>query len=238
MATSSSMEFPKSAYAAKVRETSQTPQDGVFFAVPGPQGPQGIPGQKGEKGDRGASGEDGTRGPRGEQGFPGKDGQDGKSYFPKYEQNSGWALYKNKNTNTTPSGATRGEDGWVQLFINSEDKVEDFLPEGSVALYANDIKKINTRTLKVGSQLKIVYEIEVITFNSNTEVWMKSEFVDLDDSFTTFCANLKYQHTYEMSVTHNLVISSEKHRVAGIIPKIRTDLDSAVKIKSIYISVY
>lgn len=230
------MEFPKSSgYASKVKESSQTPQDGVFFAVPGPQGPEGKPGPKGDKGDRGIDGSSGPVGPRGERGYPGKDG---KSYFPTYEQNVGWALYKNKNTNTTPTGATRGEDGWVQLFINSDNATETFLPEGSVSLYSNDIRKINTRALKVGAQVKIVYEIEVITFSSNTEVWMKSEFPDLEDSTTTFCANLKYQHTYEMSVSHNLVISSEKHKTAGIVPKIRTDLDSAVKIKSIYISVY
>jgi hypothetical protein len=234
MATSSSMDFPKSAYAAKVRESQPQQQEGQFFAVPGPQGPQGIPGPKGEKGDPGES----ITGPKGEKGPSGKDGIDGKSYFPKYQQNAGWAFYKNKNTNTIPTGATRGEDGWVGLFISSTDIIEDFLPEGSVSLYSNDIRKINTRGIKVGAQVQITYEIEVITFNSNTEVWMKSEFLDMEDSVTTFCANLKYQHNYEMTVTHNLAVLTEKHRVAGIVPKIRTDLDSAVKIKSIYISVY
>jgi hypothetical protein len=236
MATSSNIDFPasNSPYASKVKE-SQVPQDGVFFAVPGPQGPEGKQGPKGDKGERGSNGADGPAGPRGERGYAGKDG---KSYFPKYEQNAGWALYKNKNTNTTPTGATRGEDGWVQLFINSDNPNESFLPEGSASLYSNDIRKINTRALKVGSQVQITYDIEVITFGSNTEVWMKSEFFGLDDSTTTFCANLKYQHTYEMSVTHNLVVSSEQHKNAGIVPKIRTDLDSAAKIKSIYVSVY
>lgn len=234
MAVSSSMDFPKSAYAAKVRESQPQQQEGQFFAVPGPQGPEGKPGPKGDKGDPGES----VVGPKGERGPAGKDGIDGKSYFPKYEQNAGWALYKNKNTNTTPTGATRGDDGWVRLIINATDSIEEFLPEDSVTLYSNDIKKINTRGLKVGSQIQITYEIEVITFSSNTEVWMKSEFLDMEDSVTTFCANLKYQHNYEMTVTHNLAIFTHKHRIAGIIPKIRTDLDSAVKIKSIYISVY
>ena len=233
MAISQNMDFPKSAYASKVKE-SNLPQEPTFFAVPGAQGPEGPRGLKGDKGEKGEPGES-IVGPRGETG---RAGRDGKSYFPKYEQNAGWALYKNKNTNTTPTGATRGEDGWVGLFINSEDQIEDFLPEGSVSLYSNDIRKINTKGLKVGSQLSITYEIEVITFNSNTEVWMRSEFAGLDEGSTTFCANLKYQHSYDMTVTHNLVLSSEKHRVSGIVPKIRTDLDSAVKVKSIYISVY
>jgi hypothetical protein len=232
MAVSQNINFPSSGYASKVKESKESDQP-VFFAVPGAAGPEGPRGPRGEKGERGDPGEPGQsiKGPKGD---PGKDG---KSYFPKYEQNVGWARYFNKNTNTIPTGATRGEDGWVDLFINSAEAIEDFLPEGSVSLYTNDLRKINTRGLKVGSQVQITYDVEVITFNSNTEVWMKSEFADLDDSITTFCANLKYQHTYEMSITHTLAVFSEKHRVAGIMPKIRTDLDSAVKIKSIYVSV-
>lgn len=233
MAISQNMDFPKSAYASKVRE-SNSPQEPTFFAVPGAQGPEGPRGFKGDKGDKGDPGES-IVGPRGE---PGRAGRDGKSYFPKYEQNAGWALYKNKNTNTTPTGADRGEDGWVGLFINSEGNLEDFLPDGSVGLYSNDIRRINTKGLKIGSQVSVTYEIEVITFNSNTEVWMRSEFPGLEDTATTFCANLKYQHTYEMTVSHNLSIKTDRHRIAGIVPKIRTDLDAAVKVKSIYISVY
>lgn len=233
MAISSNMDFPKSNYASAVKK-SNAESDPTFFAVPGPAGPAGPPGPKGDPGKAGEPGKDGDRGPRGERGYP---GQDGKSYFPTYEQNVGWAYYKNKNTNTTPSGATRGDDGWVQLFINSDKAIESFLPEGSVSLYSNDIRKINTRGLKVGAQVDIVYEIEVITFSSNTEVWMRSVFMGMDDSHTTFCANLKYQHSYEMSVRHKLFISSEAHKAAGIVPQIRTDMDAAVKIKSIYISV-
>ena len=232
MATSSNIEFPTSGYASKVKQ-SQSPQEPTFFAVPGPQGPagkEGRPGPKGEKGDPGES----IVGPPGPKGSPGKDG---KSYFPKYDQNVGWALYKNKNKNTVPTGAERGEDGWVSLYISPENSIETFLPDGSVSLYTADLRKINTRGLKVGAQLRISYEIEVVTFNSNTEVWMKSQFYGLDDSTTTFCANLKYQHNYEMTVTHTIAILSEAHKSAGIIPQIRTDLDSAVKLKSIYISV-
>lgn len=227
------MDFPKSNYAAAVNQL-KTSQDPTFFAVPGPQG---QPGPKGEKGEKGDPGKEGARGQRGEPGPKGKDGKDGKSYFPTYSQNVGWALYKNKNTNTTPTGATRGEDGWVQLFISAGDVVETFLPEDAVSLYSDEIRKINTRGLKVGAQLSITYDIEIITFSSNTEVWMRSSFVGLEDKNTTFCANLKYQHNYEMSVTHRMFITSEAHKAAGIVPQIRTDMDAAVKIKSIYISV-
>ena len=232
MAFSSNIDFPTSGYASKVKE-SQTPQEATFFAVPGPQGPPGKDGRPGPKGDKGDPG-DSIVGPKGPQGNPGKDG---KSYFPKYGQNVGWALYRNKNTNTIPAGADRGDDGWVSLYITPENSIEDFLPEGSSSLYTLDLRKINTRGLKVGAQLMITYQIEVITFNSNTEVWMKSQFQGLEDSVSTFCANLKYQHSYEMTVTHTIPIFSEAHRTAGIVPKIRTDLESAVKIKTIYISV-
>lgn len=234
MATSSNINFPTSNYAAKVRESGVTDQPN-FFAVPGPQGPPGATGQKGDTGSPGQPGKDGERGPRGEKGYP---GIDGKSYFPSYEQNSGWGLYRNANSNSIPVGATRGDDGWVKLFINSDQPIEQFLPEDSVSLYSNNIKKINTRGLKVGAQLQITYNIELITFNSNTEVWLKSEFPELDDSVSTFCANLKYPHTYEMSIVQNLAILSDAHRIAGIVPNLRTDLDAAVKLKSIYISVY
>jgi hypothetical protein len=232
MATSSNIEFPTSGYASKVKQ-SQSPQEPTFFAVPGPQGPPGKDGKPGPQGEKGEKGES-IVGPRGPQGNPGKDG---KSYFPKYDQNVGWGLYKNKNKNTVPTGAERGEDGWVSLYISPENSIETFLPEDSVSLYAADLRKINTRGLKVGAQLRISYDIEVVTFNSNTEVWMRSQFYGLDDSNTTFCANLKYQHNYEMTVTHTIAILSEAHKSAGIIPQIRTDLDSAVKLKSIYISV-
>ena len=67
---------------------------------------------------------------------------------------------------------------------------------------------------------------------------MRSQFLGMEDSATTFCANLKYQHTYEISITHNLAIFTENHRIAGIVPQIRTDLDSAAILKSVHVSVY
>lgn len=237
MAISPNIDFPKSGYASKVKESAQAPQEATFFAVPGPQGPPGKDGQQGPKGEKGDPGQPGESiiGPRGEKGNPGKDGQ---SYFPSYKQNSGWALYTNTSSSMTPTGSTRGKDGWVRLFIASSDNVESFLPEGSVSLYSTELRKINTRGLKVGSQVQITYSIEIETFSSNTEVWTRSEFQDLGQGCTTFSANLKYQHTYEMSITHNLTILSEQHKSSGIVPEILTDLDAVVRIKSIYISVY
>lgn len=236
MAISQNMDFPKSSYASKV-QVSKVEDSPTFFAVPGPQGPQGLPGPKGERGPAGQSGES-IKGDKGDRGNPGKDGKDGKSYFPKYEQNSGWALYSNNDLRSTPTGATRGDDGWVTLYVTSIDSLEDFLPDGSVSLYSQDIKKINTRGLKVGAQVGITYTLEITTLNSNTEVWLRSQFINMEDSVTTLSANLKYQHTYEISVTHNTAIFTENHRVAGIAPQIRTDLNAEARLKSVYISVY
>ena len=233
MAISHNTEFPKSAYAEKVQ--SQQSDELTFFAVPGPPGPPGKDGIPGPQGYQGIQGKDGERGPKGERGIPGKDG---KSYFPSYEQNVGWAHYTNKLTNTIPTGASRGEDGWVSLFLLVDEAIEDYLPEGSVGLYSNDIRKINTRGLQIGSQITINYDIEIITFSSNTEVWMRSQFQKTENSCTTFSAMLKYQHTYELTVTHNLLVKSKDDKISGIIPQIRTDMDSAVRIKSISISVY
>lgn len=234
MTISSNMDFPTSGYASKVRASKGT-EEPQFFAVPGPQGPQGPTGPKGDPGSPGLPGKDGERGPRGERGYP---GQDGKSYLAPYGQGIGWALYNNKNKNTIPAGATRGDDGWVSLYIDPEKSIETFLPEGGVGLYSSEIRKINTRGLKLGAQMRITYNIEVITFSSNTEVWMRSQFLNTEDCVTTFCANLKYQHNYEMSITHDVAVFTDLHKTAGIVPQIRTDLDSAVKLKSIYISVY
>jgi hypothetical protein len=112
------------------------------------------------------------------------------------------------------------------------------LPEDSVSLYSNDARKINTKGLKIWAQLQITFSIDISTYESNTEVWMRSEFFGLDDSVTTFVANLKYQHDYEISVTHNLAIASKEQRMSGILPQIRTDLAAGVRLKSIYVSVY
>lgn len=233
MATSPNIDFPTSGYASKVKASKEI-EEPQFFPVPGPQGPPGPPGPKGERGTPGES----IKGDKGDPGPAGKNGKDGKSYFPKYNQNSGWALYKNSRDISFPTGATRGKDGWVTIYLEDMASIEDFLPDGSVSLYSIETRKINTKGLQVGSQLSITYDLEITTFSSNTEVWTRSSFLSADNSFTNFSANLKYQHTYDLSVIHTLTVRSEMDRLAGIIPQVRTDLDSIVKLKSLYISVY
>lgn len=234
MATSSNLNFPTSGYASKV-QASKTIEEPTFFAVPGPQGPAGPAGSPGKNGKDGEPGKEGKPGPKGIQGLP---GQDGKTLIPMSNQEPGWAFYTNKNPKPSITGATRGVDGWVNLYLMPDVAFESFLPKNSAGLYSSDTRKINTRGLKVGAQLRIVYNLEVSTFSPNTEVWIKSEFSGVDSSTISFAAILKYQHIYELSITHDVFVMSESHRTAGIVPQIRTDLDAEVKIKSIHISVY
>lgn len=233
MAISSNMNFPTSGYASKVKASKEI-EDPQFFAVPGPQGP---PGPMGPKGDRGLPGES-IKGDKGDIGPAGKDGKDGKSYFPSYNQNSGWAKYYDFDGRQLPIGATRGVDGWVSFWIDGSAKEERYLPEGSVSLYSSETRKINLRGLAIGSQIQIVYNFEISTFASNTEVFARSIFQGTEKHFTTIIGSLKYQHIYDISITHQLTIETELDKTAGVVPQLMSDLDALASLKSIYISVY
>lgn len=227
------MDFPKSNYAAAVSSSRQQ-ESPNYIAVPGPEGPQGKTGPKGEKGDPGES----IVGPKGDKGVPGQSGKDGKSYFPSYGQNSGWAKYLDQSGTMIQIGASKGIDGWVNFWVDGKQSLELYLPEDSVSLYIAEARRINTKGLKLGAQLQITYDFEVTTMSANTELWCRSLFPDSKTSVTSFVASLKYQHVYDLTVTHNLTIENNTDKVSGIIPQLRSDLDAIVKIKSIYISVY
>lgn len=242
------MEFPsgkKNNYADKVKESTSTPENN-FIAVPGPAGPTGKQGQKGEKGDKGdigLQGPPGPQGPAGKDGKPGKDGRNGKdgaTYLPIYGQNAGWAVYYPEKEKTVKTGASAGEDGWVSLSISSFGKETNnaYLPEDGVDLYNSHSKRINLKSLKLGTQIVISYALEVETFHSNTEVWIRSLFPNSENGVTSFAASLKYQHSYDISVEQTIFLNSEEDRISGIVPQIRTDYDAVVKLKYIYISVF
>lgn len=240
MATFKSMDFPEPSKKAKYanlaaqQEAEIKNMSATFIPVPGLQGEKGDPGPPGKNGEKG---EVGPQGPPGEKGNPGKDGL---SYFPKYQQNAGWAMYDNSNLQMIKVGASLGSDGWIDIFVDGlgSGTNEKFLPEGSVSLYNPETRRLNLKGLKLGSQLQIVYNFELTTLSNNTEVWFRSLFPDSKDEFTTFVANLKYQYDYDLTATHNFPVNKELNRISGIIPQIRTDLPAIAKIKSIYISVY
>lgn len=226
------MNFPKSNYALAV---SKSVEPAEVFAVSGPQGPAGPIGPKGDRGLKGEPGKDGAPGPKGDRGAPGKDG---KSVLPLYGQKAGWAKYINEGLTPIVLGADRGQDGWVTVSIEKKlQKLEKFLPEGGAGLYNPETKRFNFKSLEVGSQIQIVYDFSVTTFNSNTEVWAKTVFPDSKNEICTFVSSLKYQYEYELSATHNFTIDNDLDKASGAIVQFRTDMASSVVLKSVYISV-
>lgn len=233
------MDFPisKKAYASKVDQSQNAQQQPTFLPVPGPQGPEGKPGRQGETGPQGPKGD------KGDPGIPGKDGKngkDGKSYFPVYEQNAGWGTYFNKNQKHIRLGADKGEDGWVNVYVDAlgSGTNENYLPKDSVSLYNANSKRINLKGLNLGSQLTITYNFEVTTFNPNTEIWFRSYLPNSKQAITSFVANLKYDYSYELSVSHNIFLASEVDKVGGIVPQLRSDYAAIGVMKSISVSVH
>lgn len=231
------MSFPvneKTAYATKVLEsqiTSDLPSQN-YFAIPGPQGEMGPPGRNGIPGIQGPPG------PKGEKGNPGKPGKDGKSSITASGQDPGWASYSDSAPSTIKLGVTRGTDGWVSLYIGKNQISENrYLPEGGSALYNPETKRVNLKGLKLGSQVEVTYHFTVETFYSNTEIWFRSFLPGSQSETTSFVGLLKYQHSYDLSVTHNIFLGKESDKISGIIPQIRTDFDGSAKLKTIYISV-
>lgn len=233
------LEFPrskKSKYAEQVSRNESLLAEPGYVAVPGPPGPRGEVGPKGAKGDPGPAG---PAGPRGERGIAGPPGKDGELVLPPNRQDPGWASYVELDREWSFSlGAARGEDGWVSLYIKNAKELQDYKPKNMKgALYSQEIKKINTKPLSIGSRIRVTYNLELETFSSNTELWTKSFFPETGNEHVSFSAFLKYAYEYPISVTHEMVISDEKERQAGIKLHVRSDMDSIVKIKSMIISV-
>jgi hypothetical protein len=241
MATSKSMGFPTSAktqsnYADKVKQQSESGNENNFIPVSGPMGPQGPKGDKGNKGDTGPAGIAGEQGPKGDKGDP---GNDGISYFPVYKQDVGWVKYSSIDPSEFYTGVTRGEDGWVSVYLKGkgENKVEDFLPSKTTSLWNSSTRKVMTTGVEVGSQVDVIIDIELTTLSSNTEVWSRLISIGADLEVVNFVASLKYQHTYEFSIRHKFFVETDDIRRVGMTPQIRTDNDCLLKIKSIYVSV-
>jgi hypothetical protein len=235
------MDFPvssKNTYASKVESLKPSAEGGLFLPVPGPKGdpgPKGERGPAGKDGLDGKDGKDGKVGPRGDRGLPGKDG---KSYQTSYEQEPGWASYQALKNKDIKLGATEGVDGWVTLSIGKEYISEEkYLPKGGASFYNPETRSINLKGLNLGSQIQITYEFLVTTIHSNTELWMRSFFLNSGYEVTSFVANLKYQHEYLISETHSIFLSGDSDKRSGIVPQLRTDLDTFARLKSIHISV-
>ena len=234
-----SMDFPKK---KKYSETVQEEKSVEYISVPGMQGqkgdigPQGPQGERGLKGDKGDPGKRGPEGPKGERGEPGK-GSEG--YDSASGQYPGWAYYKNKNNNKTKIGPERGEDGWVSIFldVDQEQSIEKYLPNKSVSFINQVAKKINFRAFQFGAIFNIRYDLEIETYNNNTELWIRTFSIDDENSVTGYLGNLKYQYSYDFSFYQTIFIEDRSIKAFGGIPQIRSDNEGSVILKGIYISV-
>jgi len=235
-----SMDFPKK---KKYSETVQEEKSVVeYVSVPGMQGekgdigPQGPQGERGLKGDKGDPGKQGPEGPKGERGEPGK-GSEG--YDSASGQYPGWAYYKNKNDNKTKIGPERGDDGWVSIFldVDQEQSIEKYLPNKSVSLLNQVAKRINFKAFQHGAIVNIRYDLEIETYNNNTELWIRTFSINDENSVTGYLGNLKYQYSYDLSFYQTIFIEDRAIKVFGGIPQIRSDNEGAVILKGVYISV-
>lgn len=247
MAFSKSMEFPNSqtsGYAAQVQQSQNIPfTENVlsFLPVPGPVGPQGPSGRDGLNGKDGAPGIQGPAGPKGEKGERGPQGKDGLSSLSSSGQQAGWASYIDNEPKEVSLGVLRGEDGWVSfdLSLGTSIKNEKFLPKKSLgtSLYNFNSKNITLKPLEIGAIVKVVYNFEITTYSSNTEIWFRTHFPLIHKSPAKLIGSFKYQYTYDISVDQEFFVEDEAMWAAGGIPQIRTDFDAVGKLKSIHISV-
>ena len=226
-----SMDFPKK---KKYSETVQEEKQIEYISVPGMQGekgdigPVGPVGPQGPQGERGIQGKDGREGPQGPKGDPGRGG--GQGYESPSGQYPGWAYYKNKSENKIKIGPERGDDGWVSIFleVDEEQSIEKYLPSKSVSLLNQVAEKINFKGLQNGAIVNIRYDLEIETYNNNTELWIRTFSVDDENSVTGYLGNLKYQYTYDLSFYQTIFIEDRAIKVFGGIPQIRSDNEGAV----------
>lgn len=237
MTVSKSMGFPEGTrasdgYASKVLQQSNESSQSNIVYIPVP----GAPGERGPTGNKGEIGPPGPPGPKGDTGAKGKDGQ---SLVSVSGQQPGWASYHNKNVFDYSLGISRGDSGWVSLAVDCLGKYSnsEYLPALSTELYNKDAGMLTFRGLKIGSIVKVTYNVELETYVNNTELWLRSSFVGMDHSVVKFIGCFKYQHTYNFSIDQEFYIEDKALWSSGLVPQARTDFDASLKIKSIYVSV-
>jgi len=238
-----SMEFPpvsNKKYLDAINKKQEI--DIQHIAVPGMQGQRGDTGPKGDKGDKGDTGpqgpkgDEGKRGPQGERGEPGKSSE---GYDSPSGQYPGWAYYQNKNVLETLLGPDRGEDGWVSIVFKVDDdfSIEAYLPQNTKSLWNSSMNMINFKTLKVGAKVDIRYDFVFNTYSNNTEAWIKTNAPRSNRSPVGYLGCLKYQYSYDMSFTQTIFIDRSSINMSGANIQFRSDAESSVLLKGLYISV-
>lgn len=228
----------KSSYGKVVEEEKTPPAPDIDYRIlVGPPGPQGPTGSQGERGPKGDKGDPGDRGPKGERGPAGQTVYITKEGSEIQSTNSGWAYYENLEQKEIYLGLNKGDEGWVDLLNDAKGStIEKHLPIGKVSLWNIETQKLNFKQLEIGTKIDITYDFELETFNNNTEVWLRTHSYPALN-ISQFIANLKYKYIYDFSITQTMHILNEKMKRGNVVPQIRTDLDSAVKIKSFLIHI-
>ena len=231
-------------YSQAIQESAvQQPTDlKEYIPVPGmngergEKGPKGDSGEKGETGPQGPKGDTGKAGPQGPRGEPGK-GAEG--YDSTSGQYPGWAYYKNNSDRPTSLGPERGDDGWVSINFNANLalSVQDYIPKGLASLWLSDVGMFNFKGLKVGAKVDIRYDLTITTNSNYTDLWFRTFNEKYDNSPTSYVANLKYQYSYDISVLQTVYIDSQRIKSYGLKPQARTDLESSILLKGIYLSI-
>jgi len=244
MATSMEPPQPlkKKNYLDAVKSSNPQEPDKQYIAVPGLQGENGIQGPKGDKGEKGDTGPEGPKGdqgkagPQGERGEPGKGGE---GYDSPSGQYPGWAYYKNKLNKPTMLGPQRGDDGWVSIDFYSDENFlkQDYLMKGHNSLWLSEMNMFNFKALKLGAKVDIRYDFTITTESNYTELWLRTFNEKYHNSPTSYVANLKYQYSYDMSFSQTVYIDDQRIRGYGARPQARTDSESSLLLKGIYISV-
>jgi hypothetical protein len=220
---------------------SSTPQelDKQYIAVPGLQGERGDTGPKGDKGDPGPKGDKGDQGKPGPQGERGEPGKGAEGYDSASGQYPGWAYYKNASDKITMLGPQRGDDGWVSLKfdIDFTSSNEDYIIKNHNSLWLSDTNLFNFKALKLGAKVDLRYDFTITTESNYTELWFRTFNEKYANSPTSYVANLKYQYSYDMSIFQTLYIDDQRIKGYGARPQARTDSESTMILKGIYISV-
>ena len=243
-----SMESPqplkRKGYSQAIQESSamQPPDLKEYIPVPGltgVQGERGLKGDPGQKGDTGPQGPKGDTGKTGPQGPRGEPGRGGEGYDSASGQYPGWAYYKNNSDRPTSLGPERGDDGWVSINFNANLalSVQDYIPKGLTSLWLSDIGMFNFKGLKLGAKVDIRYDFTITTNSNYTDLWFRTFNEKYDNSPTSYVANLKYQYSYDISVLQTVYIDNQRIKSYGLKPQARTDLESSILLKGIYLSI-
>ena len=243
-----SMESPqplkRKGYSQAIQEAElQQPQDlREYIPVPGltgVQGERGLKGEPGEKGDTGPAGPKGDTGQAGPQGVRGEPGRvtGGQDVAP--GQYLGWAHYKNKKDLATRLGPEKGNDGWVfpKFELDVDGSNSTYMPDGYSSLVLLDSNMLTFKSLKIGAKIDIKYDFEITTYSNYTELWLRLFTEKYENLPTSYVANFKYQYSYDMSFFQTLYLDTSKIKNSVIRPEFRTDAESSIVLKGMYISV-